>query len=110
MIQQTIALILIAIFIWRLLSQKRKKRINQNEFILWLVFWLLGALAMIFIHRIDSLVRYLGFSGSGINFLIYLAILVLFYSIFRLRLNLAKMEKNITEIVRKIALDKENKE
>ncbi len=109
MIQQAIALILIAIFLWRLFSQKRKKQINQNEFTLWLVFWLLGALAMIFIHRIDSLVHYLGFSGDGISFLIYLAILILFYSIFRLRLNLAKMEKNITKIVRELALNQENK-
>ncbi len=109
MIQQIIALVLIAIFIWRLVSQKNKKQIKQNEFILWLIFWLLGALAIIFIHDIDQFVHYLGFSGTGISFLIYLAVLILFYLVFRLRLNLAKMEENITKLVRTIALDKEQK-
>ena len=108
MTQQIIALILIAIFIWRLFSQKNKKKIKKNEFILWLIFWTLGALAIIFIHNIDSLVRSFGFSGTGISFLIYFAVLILFYLIFRLRLNLAKLEENITELTRKIALDDNN--
>ncbi len=102
--QQVIALILIIIFIWRLVSQKNKKQINQNEFSLWLIFWLLGAIAIIFIKQIDSLVGQLGFSGAGINFLLYIAIIILFYLIFKLRLKIAKLEKQITEIVRKITL------
>ena len=110
MIQQIIALTLIILFIWRLFSQKKKNQINKNEFILWLSFWIIGALAIIFIRQIDSLVGHLGFSGTGINFLLYLAILVLFYLVFKLRLTIAKMDKNLTEIVRKIALDKKDKE
>jgi hypothetical protein len=105
MMQQIIALALIAFFIWRLSVQKKKQQINKNEFVFWLFFWLLAAIAVIFIRQIDSLVELLGFSGSGINFLLYLAVLLLFYFVFRMRLNLAKMDKNITEITKKIALD-----
>jgi len=105
MIQQIIALILIAFFIWRLKVQKEKKQINKNEFIFWLFFWLCAVVAVIFIRQIDSFVRVLGFSGSGINFLLYLAVLLLFYFVFKMRLNIAKMDKNLTEITRKIALD-----
>ncbi len=102
--QQVIALILIIIFVWRLVGQKNKKQIGQNEFVLWLSFWLLGALAIIFIKQIDSLVEQLGFSGTGINFLLYIAIIILFYLIFKLRLKIAKLDKQLTEIVRKITL------
>ncbi len=102
--QQIIALILIIIFVWRLFRQKNKKQINQNEFKLWLVFWLLGAIAIIFIKEIDILVEQFGFSGSGINFLLYIAIIILFYLIFKLRLKIAKLDKQLTEIVRKISL------
>ncbi len=109
MLQQIIALAIIAVFIWRLGIQKNKKQINQNEFVFWLVFWGIGILAIIFIRDIDSLVNYLGFSGSGINFLLYLAIIVMFYLIFKLRLNIAKMDKNLTEIVRKITLNDHKK-
>lgn len=102
--QQVIALILIIIFIWRLFKQKNKKQINQNEFSLWLVFWLFGALAIIFIKQIDKILEQLGFSGTGINFLLYIAIIILFYLIFKLRLKVAKLDKQLTEIVRKISL------
>jgi hypothetical protein len=104
MLQQLIALALITIFIWRLSEQKKKKKIGQNEFVLWLSFWLLGAIAIIFIKELDRLVGALGFSGSGINFLLYLTVMILFYMVFKLRLSLAKMDSNLTEIVRKIAL------
>ena len=104
MLQQVIALTFIAIFIWRLFEQKKKQEIGTNEFILWLSFWLLGALAIVFIRSLDKLLVNLGFSGSGINFLLYLAVISLFYFIFKLRLKLSKMEKNLTDLVREITL------
>ena len=107
MIQQIIALALIAIFIWRLIAQKKSKKIGQNEFIFWLSFWLLGTVAIIFIRQIDNLVGLLGFS-SGINFLLYLTVIILFYLVFKLRLALAKMDSNLTVIVRKLALMENN--
>ncbi|MDI3496210.1 MAG: hypothetical protein PWQ35_231 [Patescibacteria group bacterium] len=111
MLQQIIAIFIIALFIWRLILQKKKQKINRNEFLFWLTFWLLGIVAIIFIRQIDSLLIFLGFSGSGINFLLYLAVLALFYLIFKLRLDLAKMDTNLTKITRLIALnqEKENK-
>lgn len=110
MLQQIIALAIIAIFIVRLISQKRKQEIGQNEFLFWLFFWLAGSLAIIFIKQIDLLLSSLGFSGSGINFLFYLTVIILFYLVFKLRLSIAKMESNITKISRKISLDKSEEE
>lgn len=108
MLQQAIALSIITVFIWRLINQKRKNKISKTEFIVWLSFWLLGALAIIFIRQIDNLVIALGFSGSGINFLLYLSVIVLFYLVFKMRLTIAKTEANITKITRHLALNKED--
>ncbi len=104
MFQQTIALIIIAFFLARLFWQKQKKQIGAGEFIFWLVFWLLAAIAMICLKWIDRLVAGLGFSAMGIEVLLYIAVAILFYFIFRLRLRLEKIEKDITKIVRNIAL------
>lgn len=104
MLQQVIALTFITFFIWRLFKQKKKQEIGTNEFILWLSFWLLGAIAIVFIRSLDKLLVSLGFSGSGINFLLYLAVISLFYFVFKLRLKLSKMEKNLTDLVREITL------
>jgi len=106
MLQQAIALIFIAIFIWRLRTQKRNQQIGNNEFLLWLVFWLVGALAIIFIRSLDKILVAAGFSGSGINFLLYLAVISLFYLVFKLRLKISQLEKNLTDLVREITLKK----
>lgn len=104
MLQQIIALIIIAFFLSRLFWQKQKNQIRVNEFIFWLIFWILAAGAIIILKWIDKFVANLGFSGSGIDILIYISVVILFYLIFKLRLKMEKMEKNITKIVRNIAL------
>jgi len=104
MLQQELALLIIIFFLFRLFWQKKKKQINFNEFIFWLAFWFLAGAAIIFIKKIDQFVANLGFSGSGIDILLYLGVAVLFYLIFRLRLKIEKIEKSITKIVREISL------
>ncbi|MFA5051117.1 MAG: DUF2304 family protein [Patescibacteria group bacterium] len=110
MIQQIIALVIILFFVSRLFWQKKNKEIGGNEFIFWLVFWILAALLIIFLKQVDSFVAALGFSGKGIDVLFYLSVVVLFYLVFKLGLKMEKIEKDITKIVRKISLnDKEDK-
>jgi hypothetical protein len=46
----------------------------------------------------------LGFSSSGIDILLYIGVISLFYFIFKLRLKLEKMENNITKLVRQEAI------
>ncbi len=104
MLQQIIALIIIAFFLARLYWQKQKNYIGLNEFLFWLIFWILAALLVIGLKFIDRLVADLGFSGSGIEVLLYLSVAALFYFIFRLRLKLEKIEKDLTLIVKDIAL------
>ena len=110
MIQKLFALAIIVFFFFKILRQRQKEAISQNEFIFWTSFWILAALAIAFIKEIDRFVAALGFSGSGINILFYLAVLILFYFIFKLRLRLAKNEKQLTDLTRIVTLrDGENK-
>lgn len=109
MLQQVIALLVIVFFLGRLFWQKKKNNIARGEFVFWFVFWLVAMLAIIFIRKIDRLVADLGFSSSGIDVLFYFGVIVLFYLHLRLNFRLEKMERQITKIVRRIALNKENK-
>lgn len=108
MLQQIIALIIILFFIIRLFFQKKKGAISGNEFIFWLIFWLISMMIISSLKWIDKFVANLGFSGPGIQVLIYISIVIIFYFLFRLRLRLEKIERDITKIVRGMALDQEN--
>jgi hypothetical protein len=103
MLQQIIAIIVILFFLFKLLQQKNKKLITNTEFLFWIFFWLSAGMAIIFLKQIDNFVLSLGFSGSGIDILLYLSVIIIFYLVFRLRLHLEQLEKNITTIVREIA-------
>lgn len=104
MIQQILALVVIMVILSRMIRQKIKGQISNSEFYLWSIFWLISALAIIFIKTIDQLVSRIGFSGSGIDVLLYAGIAWLFYQQFRARLRFEKMERDITKIVTHIAL------
>lgn len=104
MIQQLLAILIILFLLFKLIWQKRNKQIFVNEFIFWLLFWIIALLAVVFIKKIDNIVANLGFSGSGIDVLLYISIVVLFYWVFSMRLKLEKMDRNITKIIREISL------
>lgn len=109
MFQQILALAIIAFFLIRLLWQKKKKKINGSEFIFWLSFWIMATIAIAFIKEVDKIVARLGFDKEGIDILFYIAVLILFYLIFKVRLRQAKIEKEITKIVRDTAIKDKNK-
>lgn len=103
-IQQVIAFFFIALMVWRIILRFRRKEISNKEFFAWLIFWSAAAAAVLFLKQIDQWVRQLGFSGSGIEVLLYLAVALIFYLIFRVYARLDKMEGDITKIVREMAL------
>lgn len=104
MIQEILGLAVILFFILRLGWQYYKDQIAKSQFIFWLFFWFLGGLLVIFVKRLDDLALSLGFSSSGIQLLLYVAVVVMFYIIFRMRLKIARLEKDITELTRSVAV------
>lgn len=106
MLQQIIVLLIILVFYQRVIKQRRKNLMSQNEFLFWTFFWGLSAILVLFIKKLDLLAQSIGLTASGIDILIYSSILVIFYFIFRLRLRMEKIEKEITKIIREKALEK----
>lgn len=98
MIQMLVAAIVILFFLAKLYWQKRKGAVSLGEFIFWLIFWLVTLVLVLFLKQLDRLVASLGFSVPAVQVAAYLAIAVLFYFIFRVRLKLEKIEENLTKI------------
>lgn len=106
MVQQLIAVILIAFFIYGLYKQRKNAYLSRSEYALWLSFWSASLLLVIFIRQLDTLVARFGFSASGIDVLIYLAIAFLFQLSFRQRLRIEKMDRDISELNKELSLMK----
>lgn len=104
MLQETIALIVIIAFLMRLFVQYRHKKIPLAQFIFWLCFWLSGGVLVLYLRSLDRLAARLGFSSSGIEILLYIAVVALFYYIFKLRLRLESLENDLTSVIRSQAL------
>ena len=91
-------------FIKVIYSYKRRG-MPTLDFLLWLLVWMGTASIIIFPDATSFVAHRLGI-GRGADLIIYTSLLSTFYLIFRIHLTLARVEQEITEIVRAIALER----
>ncbi|MFH1173296.1 MAG: DUF2304 family protein [bacterium] len=96
-----IAIILIAASIF---GQYRANRIALKELIFWTLLWLAIGIVALLPQTINLLADYVGV-GRGVDVAIYISLLVIFYIIFRIFVRFDKLEKDISKIVRHLALE-----
>ena len=107
---QVILSLFIFFAVWAIISKYKRKEITAREFIFWLSFWALVLTAVIYPKSTDEIAKIVGV-GRGADLLVYISIFVLFFVIFKIFVKLEKIERDITKIIRKIALDeKKNKD
>jgi small membrane protein len=81
----------------------RAKRLTLREFILWALLWTGVTIVALLPNIIGRIAGLLGI-GRGIDVIIYLSILMLFYLNFRLYMKIDDTQKDITRLVRALAL------
>jgi hypothetical protein len=98
-----VAFCLYAVFrVW----QKIKTRAMGKRWgVLWLVFWLTVGTVVALPWTTSLLAARLGVT-RGVDLVVYVSVIVLFYLLFRLTIKIEKLEKNITALVRQVALDR----
>lgn len=100
---QIIVLAFIFFVFLKILKKYREKIISNREMLLWSLVWLLAALLIIWPGTTSFLASQLGI-GRGVDLIVYLALILNLYLIFRLYVRVEKLGKNITELVRKLAI------
>jgi hypothetical protein len=73
------------------------------EFLFWILFWTGAAFIVIFPDSTFFLAKLLGID-RGADVILYSSLLIVFYLIFRIQIALDRIEQEITEVVRAIAL------
>ena len=86
-------------------NKYRKKDLPLSLFIIWIIIWAGIIVGVTVSPEADKIAFYLGLGqGRGIELALFLAILILFYIIFRIYLNLSRIETQMSEIVKNIAI------
>lgn len=111
MIIKIITVIVASLMLARVGSKLKRKEITLNEAITWGLMWFVGGLVVLFPQVADQVVASIGLqSTTGIDLVMYVAVVVAFYLIFRLFVRVESIDQNITKLVRHLALDEEGKE
>ncbi len=98
--------IIFALFaISRAVLRYKDKSINAFELIFWSGMWVSVVVVALFPGIFTTLSQVLGI-GRGVDTLLYGGMIVLFYLLFRLYVRVEEQKKEITELVREIAMEK----
>lgn len=99
-----IVVVLFAVFAFsRTLMRWRDGKIGSGEFVFWSVVWVSITITVFLPWVTDWISQKFGI-GRGIDFVVYITIVVLLYLIFRLYVQLENVEQELTKIVSAIAL------
>ncbi len=103
---QLLVPLLALLMITRAVSRYLRKNLSGRELFAWIVVWcLISGVAFFPDVTIDWLSKITGIK-SGINALIFFALVVLTYGYLRLLMKMEDQERKLTELVRTIALSK----
>lgn len=102
---QFLIIALSILVLYRTILGFKRKRVTPKTFIFWLGLWIAVIILAILPQITDFLSEILGV-GRGVDVAVYFSILLIFFLLYKIIVRLEKIEHEITEIVRQIALKK----
>lgn len=106
---QIIVTIFVVLVVFRLTKKYQDNILKTSELAGWLFIWIV-VLVVFWLPQTTSYLAALLGIGRGVDLAVYSAVLMIFYLIFRLYLKLDKQQKEITKIVRHLALSETDDE
>lgn len=100
---QILLLAVVLFFVINLVRKFMTRKIFLRSLVIWLTLWALAAAVIIFPQATQIVAEKLGL-GRGVDMIIYLSLLALFYLTFHLLLRQQESEEQLTKLARKIAL------
>lgn len=108
---QSITIVVVLALLARIASQLKRKQITLKEALLWSTLWFGVGVVVLYPKLTDQLAAYIGLqSAKGIDLVVYLAVALVFYLVFRIFVRIERMEHDITKIVRQVALKEKDKD
>ena len=108
MLFQIISFLLIFLIISRIVVRYVRHEIGGREFIYWTLFWLLAAGAILIPDALTRIANILGI-GRGTDLAFYGSFVIVAYVLFRMVVRLDRIERDITKVVRHLALSDQDR-
>ncbi len=105
---QIFTLIAAIIVVAALLRSYRRHLLSGRRFFAWVLLWIVILTVALEPHLSDRVASFFGVA-RGTDAAFFVAILLIFYILFRLFIRIENIERNITTIVREIALRNGNR-
>jgi len=105
---QIVLLIFIIFAISRVYLRSREKIFSTKTAIFWYLIWLAGLVGVLLPKTTTKLAGLFGV-GRGVDVIVYIALALLFYLVFRIYVMIEDLRHEITYLVREIALQKSQK-
>jgi len=95
------ALAVAFIVTWR---RAKQNVISRLEALVWSIAWIGASIVIMLPQTTDAVAKFFGV-GRGADFIIYGSVIVLFFLVFKIFIALDKLDHQLTEIVRRDALN-----
>ena len=102
---QFLFIFLAIIFLLKTIVNFKRKKVRQKTFVFWAILWVVVIFFAILPQTTNFFSKILGI-GRGVDVAVYFSIILLFFLVYKIGVRLEKIEHEITEIVRKEALNK----
>ena len=99
---QVLIISIVIVIVIRILLQFHKKKVSLGELLIWCILWF-GVIIITLQPNITSYVADFVGIGRGVDLVVYLAIISLFYLFFRLFIKIKYLEYTISTLVGHIA-------
>lgn len=99
-----------ALIIFKITSSFKKREISFKMLLFWIGLWVMVLVVVLLPQTTGLLAKILGV-WRGTDVMIYLSVVLIFYLLFKIFVKLQKIDSDITNIAREVALrDKNNHE
>lgn len=105
---QVLLLLFLLFAFSRVYLRFRERTIHFGTFLFWSALWVLAMVSVMYPQFTTWVANKIGI-GRGADAVIYASLLLLFYLVYRTNVLLENVRQEMTELVRKIALDQETR-
>lgn len=108
MLIQYLLSFLILLIIYRVVIKWRQGILTSRDVVFWIGFWFVVGIIILLPETTSFMADLVGV-GRGADLVVYLSIVLIFYIIFQMTIKIEKIERNITKVVRTVAMKDEVK-